>query len=67
RRFLEQCFKSVEQQFHGKEVPRPSHWGGYRVVPAMIEFWQEGEHRLHDRLRYRRGDDGEWRIERLGP
>jgi len=67
RHELEERFDTVEQQFYDKEVPRPSHWGGYRVVPEMIEFWQEGEHRLHDRLRYRRGDNGHWVLERLGP
>jgi pyridoxamine 5'-phosphate oxidase len=49
------------------DVKRPSHWGGYRLVPAEIEFWQGREDRLHDRLRYRRARDGRWRIERLGP
>jgi pyridoxamine 5'-phosphate oxidase len=49
------------------EVPRPAHWGGYRVVPAMFEFWQGRDSRLHDRLRYRRRDDGAWLIERLAP
>jgi pyridoxamine 5'-phosphate oxidase len=49
------------------EVQRPAHWGGYRLIPAVIEFWQGREDRLHDRLRYCRADDGRWRIERLGP
>jgi pyridoxamine 5'-phosphate oxidase len=47
--------------------PRPKHWGGYRVDPDEIEFWQQGEYRLHDRLRYRRGRDGTWRVDRLAP
>jgi len=47
--------------------PRPKHWGGYRVHPDEIEFWQQGESRLHDRLRYRRRRDGTWRIDRLAP
>ncbi|MBN1956570.1 MAG: pyridoxamine 5'-phosphate oxidase [Desulfuromonadales bacterium] len=67
RHELEKRFEDVEHQYYGKEVPRPSHWGGYRVVPEMIEFWQEGEHRLHDRLRYRRDGHGNWLLERLGP
>lgn len=56
---------AVEARFSG-EVPRPPHWGGYRLVPHEIEFWQGRENRLHDRLRYRR--DGEaWLRERLAP
>jgi pyridoxamine 5'-phosphate oxidase len=47
--------------------PRPKHWGGYRVRPDEIEFWQGAENRLHDRLRYRRSRDGSWKMERLAP
>ncbi len=47
-------------------VPMPDFWGGYLLVPEMVEFWQAGQYRLHDRLRYRRGADG-WTIERLSP
>lgn len=49
------------------EVERPPHWGGYRLVPAMLEFWQGRADRLHDRIRYRRARSGPWRIERLAP
>lgn len=49
------------------EVRRPPHWGGYRLAPEAIEFWQGREDRLHDRLRYRRARNGHWLIERLGP
>ncbi len=47
--------------------PRPSHWGGYRLVPDAWEFWQGRKSRLHDRLRYRKADDGAWVRERLAP
>lgn len=67
RAFLAERLQEVNRQFAGREVPRPPHWGGYRVVPKVLEFWQEGENRLHDRLRYRRGDAGAWVIERLAP
>lgn len=52
---------------YGGDIPRPPFWGGYRVIPETVEFWQEGPHRLHDRIVYRRGADGRWRIERLAP
>ncbi|WP_029917448.1 pyridoxamine 5'-phosphate oxidase [Pelobacter seleniigenes] len=67
RQYLEQEFSIVEQQFAGRDVPRPQHWGGYRVVPQILEFWQQGAHRLHDRLRYRRFKPNGWVIERLAP
>ncbi|MEN8730470.1 MAG: pyridoxamine 5'-phosphate oxidase [Desulfuromonadales bacterium] len=65
--FLEQRFQAVTEQFSAQQVPRPANWGGYRLIPEVVEFWQEGEHRLHDRLRYRRGNTGNWIIERLAP
>jgi len=52
---------------HPTGVPRPERWGGYRVVPDAVEFWQGRPDRLHDRLRYRRGEDGDWILERLSP
>jgi len=67
RNALEEQFNDVTQKFTGQDVPRPPHWGGYRVIPEVVEFWQQGEHRLHDRLRYRRADTGGWLIERLAP
>ncbi len=51
----------------GDEVPRPPHWGGYRLRPERIEFWQGRAARLHDRLVYRRDEGGSWRVERLAP
>ena len=63
---LEKRFEEFSWKF-GDNVPRPTHWGGYRLKPATIEFWQGRENRLHDRLRYQLQPDGPWMIERLGP
>lgn len=63
---LEEKLRSLEAEHEGREVPRPPFWGGYRVEPEAIEFWQGRENRLHDRLVYRRKNGG-WRIERLQP
>lgn len=65
RDVLEREMKKI-QALHGEQPPRPPHWGGYRVVPGTIEFWQGRADRLHDRLRYTRAASG-WRIERLAP
>jgi pyridoxamine 5'-phosphate oxidase len=59
--------EEATQRFEGRDVERPQHWGGFRLVPDEIEFWQQGEARLHDRFRYRRQPDGGWSIERLSP
>ncbi len=64
---LEALVASYEDRFAGGDVERPPHWGGWRLVPFEWEFWQGRTSRLHDRLRYRRGDDGPWRIVRLAP
>lgn len=56
----------IEERFPG-EVPRPPHWGGWRVVPHTIEFWQGRQNRLHDRLRYVQDDGSGWRVIRLAP
>ncbi len=66
RAVLEQKFTEMKQKFAQGEVPLPSFWGGYRVAPDYIEFWQGQEGRLHDRLAYTRDDSG-WNIERLAP
>ena len=58
----------LTRQFEGKEVPRPAHWTGFRIAPLYIEFWQDGEFRLHDRFVYRRKSTAqEWKTERLNP
>jgi pyridoxamine 5'-phosphate oxidase len=58
--------EEAERRFQD-DVPRPPHWGGYRLVPRAIEFWQGRENRLHDRLRYSRNAAGNWTITRLAP
>lgn len=68
RQMLEELFEQMKRRFHEGHVPLPSFWGGYRVIPDAIEFWQGRTNRLHDRLMYRRSPDGsDWRIERLQP
>lgn len=66
RSVLEDSMKLLEAKYAGREVPLPPHWGGWRLAPETVEFWQGRRSRLHDRLRYRRGKDG-WTIERLAP
>jgi pyridoxamine 5'-phosphate oxidase len=65
--FLEQELAKLKARYLENGPPRPKHWGGYRVRPDEIEFWQQGEFRLHDRIRYRRRGGGGWRVERLSP
>ena len=67
RNVLEEALKTLEKKYAGLEVPMPPHWGGYRVQPNMVEFWQGRHGRLHDRLRYRREQNGAWAIDRLAP
>lgn len=65
---LEAAVAALEVRFAGHAVPRPGWWGGIRVIPASLEFWQGRTSRLHDRLRYSRPAPGEsWRVERLAP
>jgi len=67
RSLLEQKVAEIKRRFGDAQVPLPDFWGGYRVVPDSIEFWQGRDNRLHDRFRYRREREGGWRIERLAP
>ena len=66
REVLEDRLQALEVQYAEEQPPRPPHWGGYRLVPSLIEFWQGRSSRLHDRLRYRL-ESGQWVRERLAP
>jgi pyridoxamine 5'-phosphate oxidase len=66
REELERRYAELEREYEGVDVPRPPHWGGYRLRPEAIEFWQHRENRLHDRIRYTRAREG-WRRELLSP
>jgi pyridoxamine 5'-phosphate oxidase len=67
REVLEARMIALEKEYQGREIPRPDHWGGFRVVPTEMEFWQGRPSRLHDRLRYRLQENGVWVIDRLAP
>ena len=66
RRLLEEKYHELKAQFADREVELPKFWGGFRVRPQYVEFWQGGEHRLHDRFLYQKDENG-WTIERLAP
>ena len=66
RKLLEENVELYKKQF-GEDIPRPPFWGGYRVIPSVIEFWQGRSNRLHDRIRYSKQFNGAWNIERLAP
>ena len=66
RKYLNDRVEIIRNRFEGRQVDRPSQWGGFRLIPDKIEFWQEGEYRLHDRIQYTR-KTGSWYIERLSP
>ena len=67
RSLLEAKFEEIRTKFKDREIPLPSFWGGYRVVPDQVEFWQGRTNRLHDRFEYTKQEDGSWAIERLAP
>jgi len=67
REVLEEREKHLIEKFGNNPIPRPPHWGGYRLVPTYVEFWQGRPSRLHDRVAYTQEENGSWRIERLSP
>jgi pyridoxamine 5'-phosphate oxidase len=64
---LRRRVETYEREFEGRPVPRPGHWNGYRLAPDAMEFWSEREFRLHERVRYRKAEGGEWEKEMLFP
>lgn len=64
---LDRTYEKLEREFSGKQIPRPTHWGGYRLKPTRMEFWQGRIARLHDRIVYELQPDGRWKIKRLAP
>lgn len=67
RAVIEESYRVIEKKYEGRTVPLPPNWGGFRVTPETVEFWQGRRSRLHDRLRYRRESGGDWVVERLAP
>ncbi len=67
REWLHQQYKSVADENQNKEMQRPAHWGGYKIQPVVMEFWQGRPSRLHDRIQYSLEENGSWKIERLAP
>ena len=67
RRVLDARMAEATERYGNKPIPRPPHWGGYRLKPEVVEFWQGRPNRLHDRFRYKRRTDGSWHIDRLAP
>lgn len=67
RKELETSLQSLKDKYKNKQIPRPSHWGGYLVKPISIEFWQGRPNRLHDRIRFTLRENFDWKIERLAP
>lgn len=68
RQELQNVEEEMTKRFEGmKEIPRPLHWGGYRLIPSRMEFWKGRGSRMHDRMSYHRQEDGSWKVERLQP
>jgi pyridoxamine 5'-phosphate oxidase len=67
RAAIDDAYAQVEERFGDGPIPPPEHWGGLRIVPDSVEFWQGRTSRLHDRLRYRHTEEGSWLVERLAP
>lgn len=67
REVLEEHLRALAEEYRDREVPRPAHWGGYRLKPERIEFWENRPGRLHDRIVYDLQPDGSWTIKRLAP
>lgn len=67
REFLEIRLKVLEEEYRNKPVPKPPHWGGYKVIPSEFEFWQGRANRLHDRITYSKENELDWKIYRLAP
>lgn len=67
REWLDEKYNNLEKELKTKDIKRPEHWGGYIVKPVIIEFWQGGPSRLHDRLQYSLQENGKWEMERLAP
>jgi len=67
RQVIEKNVEKYEKEFAAKPISRPAHWGGYRLVPTSIEFWQGRQSRLHDRLQYTLLENGQWKMVRLAP
>ena len=67
REWLDDEYKKLEKKFDKKDIDKPPHWGGYKVHPVIIEFWQGRPSRLHDRIQYTLEDNNSWKVERLSP
>ena len=67
RKVLEKKYQQLAEKYGGLQVPRPKYWGGYRLKPQKIEFWQGRKNRLHDRIQYTLDKDQNWSVTRLSP